>query len=135
MRGTVGEDVAGLDPLARADDRRLVVASDWLRPLELHQRVDVAGSRRLSLSRADDDALRVDALDDAVAARDDAHARVAGNAALHPRADERRLAADERNGLALHVRAHERAVRVVVLEEGHERRRRRATTCFGETSM
>ena len=30
--------------------------------------------------------------------------------------------ADERHGLALHVRAHERAVRVVVLEERHERR-------------
>ena len=31
------------------------------------------------------------------------------------------MRADERHGLTLHVRAHERAVRVVVLEERHER--------------
>ena len=38
-----------------------------------------------------------------------------------PGADERRVRADERHGLTLHVRAHERAVRVVVLEERNER--------------
>ncbi len=37
-------------------------------------------------------------------------------------ADERRLGAHQRHRLTLHVRAHERAVRVVVLEERHERR-------------
>jgi hypothetical protein len=42
-------------------------------------------------------------------------------ALLHARADERRARREERHGLALHVGAHERAVRVVVLEERHER--------------
>jgi len=42
---------------------------------------------------------------------------------LDPRANDRSLRADERDGLALHVRAHERAVRVVVLEERDQRRR------------
>ena len=36
-------------------------------------------------------------------------------------ADERRLGRSERDGLALHVGAHERAVGVVVLEERDER--------------
>ena len=44
------------------------------------------------------------------------------DARLHAGADERRLGADQRHGLALHVRAHERAVRVVVLEERNQRR-------------
>ena len=54
-------------------------------------------------------------------ARDDAHAGVARELAFHARADERRVRADERHGLTLHVRAHERAVGVVVLEERNER--------------
>ena len=48
---------------------------------------------------------------------------VAGDDALEARADDRRLGPEERHRLALHVRAHEGPVRVVVLEEGDERRR------------
>ena len=47
---------------------------------------------------------------------------VAGGAVLDAGADVRRLGADQRNGLALHVGAHERAVGVVVLEERDQRR-------------
>src|SRR4051794_13189315 len=43
-------------------------------------------------------------------------------ALLHAGADDRRLRLEERDGLALHVRAHEGAVRVVVLEERDQRR-------------
>ena len=60
--------------------------------------------------------------DDAGAPRDDDRAGVARHLLLEPRADERRARVEERNGLALHVRAHQRAVRVVVLEERNERR-------------
>ena len=42
--------------------------------------------------------------------------------AFEPRADERRARIEQRNRLALHVRAHQRAVGVVVLEERNERR-------------
>ena len=82
--------------------------------------VDVRHLGALALG-ADDDARGVDALDDAGAARDDAHAGVAREPLLHAGADERRVGAHQRHGLALHVGAHERAVGVVVLEEGHER--------------
>ena len=94
---------------------------DWFERWNLVSVVDV---RDLGLvaSATDDDARRVDALDDAVALGDDAHAGVTRELAFHAGADERRLRADERHGLTLHVRAHERAVRVVVLEERNERR-------------
>ena len=45
-------------------------------------------------------------------------------AALHAGADQRRVGPQQRHGLALHVRAHQRAVGVVVLEERDQRRRR-----------
>ena len=48
-----------------------------------------------------------------------------GGAALHAGADQRRLGLQQRHGLALHVRAHQRAVGVVVLEERDQRRRHR----------
>ena len=119
--GSVGEHVAGLDLVTGADDRRLVVASGLVTPLELHQRVDVRDLGLVGLG-TDDDSRRVDALDRAVAARERAHAGVASELTFHARADERRVAADEGHGLALHVGAHEGAVRVVVLQEGHEGR-------------
>ena len=48
-------------------------------------------------------------------------AGVAGRDAFHAGADDRRLRAQQRNRLALHVRAHQSAVGVVVLEEGNQR--------------
>ena len=49
-------------------------------------------------------------------------ARVEGGAALHARADDRRVRLEQRHGLALHVGAHQGAVGVVVLEERDHRR-------------
>src|SRR5213075_2507026 len=48
--------------------------------------------------------------------------RIDRNLFLETRADKRRLRVEKRHGLALHVRTHERAVRVVMLEERNERR-------------
>ena len=56
---------------------------------------------------------------------EDDRARVAGDRRLEAGADERRLDLEQRHGLALHVRAHQRAVGVVVLEERDQRRRDR----------
>ena len=56
------------------------------------------------------------------------HDDVAGvdcGAVLHAGTDERRLGTDQRHGLTLHVRAHQRAVGVVVLEERDQRGRDR----------
>ena len=66
--------------------------------------------------------VRVDLVDHARAAGDDGDAAIARHRLLHAGADQRRLGADQRHRLALHVRAHQRAVGVVVLEERDQRR-------------
>src|SRR3954466_9379339 len=71
---------------------------------------------------ADDDAARIDLIDDAVAAGHDAHPRIARDGPFDAGTDERSGRAEEGYRLALHVRAHQRAVRVVVLQEGNQRR-------------
>ena len=81
-----------------------------------------SGSLSLSGVGTDHDAGRVDRVDDAVALGDHGDAGVAGDDALDAGADQRRARADQRHRLALHVRAHERAVGVVVLEERDQRR-------------
>ena len=125
--GTVGEDLALADPLPFANDRLLRDAGVLVRALELDELVDV-GAELLRLAGllifgldADDDAVGVDEVDHAAALADDDRAGVTGDDVLHAGADERRLGAEQGNGLALHVRAHECAVRVVVLEERNER--------------
>ena len=112
------------DLIAHLHQRTLVDAGVLVRALVLHQPVDIdARLGRIGLvGRADDDTGRVDLIDDAGAARRDRGARVTRNHAFHAGADERRLGANERHRLALHVRAHQRAVGVVVLEERDERR-------------
>ena len=49
-------------------------------------------------------------------------ARILSQSTLHTRRHQRRLSDEQRHGLALHVRAHQRAVRVIVLEEGNQPR-------------
>ena len=123
----VGDDVAGLHPIADLDHRPLVDAGVLVGPLELPQIVDVDHRvRALGLvGHADHDARRVDLIDHAAAPRHHRGAGVLGDHRFHPGADERRLALDQRHRLALHVGAHERAIGVVVLEERNQRRRHR----------
>ena len=71
----------------------------------------------LAVLRLDDDLLGVDVDDRAGLVGEDDVAGVDGGPVLEPRADERRVGDHQRNRLPLHVRAHQRAVRVVVLEE------------------
>ena len=71
---------------------------------------------------AHDDTLAVHLLDDAGAARGDGGAGIARDRAFHAGADERRIRPQQRHRLALHVRAHQRAVGVIVLEERDQRR-------------
>jgi hypothetical protein len=115
-------------------DRLLADAGVLVRALELRQVVDVGAHllaqrgrilcRRLALD-TDDDAERVDVVDGAGATGDDDRARVARGDVLHAGSDERRPRPQQRHCLALHVRSHQRAVRVVVLEERNQRRRDR----------
>src|SRR4051812_46972066 len=119
-RRAVGQHLAGLDLGAGTDDRLLVDQRALVGAHELLQLVLVAAVLVL-----DDDLGRVDVGHRAVVAGDDHVAGVEGGAALHARTDHRRVGAQERHGLALHVRAHQRAVGVVVLEERDHRRRDR----------
>ena len=116
-----------LTVIAHLHQRTLVDAGVLVRALELHQAVDVdARLGRIEIFRgAHDDTRRVHLVDDAGAARRDRGARVARDRAFHAGADERRLGANQRHRLALHVRAHQRAVGVVVLQERDERGRDR----------
>jgi len=71
----------------------------------------------------DDDLVAVDGSDFAGFFGPQHRARIAGDTVSMPVADERRLGDEERHGLALHVRTHQRAVRVVVFEERNQTRR------------
>ena len=126
-RGTVSDDVALLDAVADAHQRLLVDAGRLVGALELHQPIDVdRGLGRVGLvGGANDDTGRVDLIDHAAAARRDRRAGIARDHRLHAGADQRRVGAHQRHGLTLHVRAHQRAVGVVVLEERDQRRRDR----------
>ena len=112
-------------------DRLLVDASVLVGPLELGELINVAAhfARKLSgmvlAFDADDDALRVDRIDDAVTLGQDHGAGIASGDAFHSGADDRSFGAQQRNRLALHVRAHQCAVSVIVLEERHQRCRNR----------
>src|SRR5205085_2459671 len=112
--------------LADSDNRALIDTGVLVRPLEFGQRVDVR--RHLARDRAvhimicaDDDALTVNVIHHTVAARGDNRARIRRRHLLHARADVWRFGAEQRHTLALHVRSHQRAVRVVVLKERDER--------------
>ena len=115
--GAVGYDVALGDALARADDRALVDAGALVGAGELYELVvlDLAGVV------AHDDVRGRDALDIAVLLGEDGDAGVHGALVLDAGGDDGRLGGHQGHGLALHVRAHQGAVRVVVFEEGYHR--------------
>ena len=93
-------------------------------PQELGQEVEVgpdlvAAGRGLFV-HPDDDPFRVDEFDDPGPLADDDVPGPDGHQALDPGADERGLGTEEGDGLPLHVRPHQGAVGVVVLQEGDE---------------
>ena len=130
--GAVGEDVAGLDLLAELDDRALVdggvlvgapVLLDAVAVL-LREALERHVAALLTLLRGagiDEDLVGGHAGDGPGAFCDDHGAGVARDDFLETRAHQRRLRVEERHALALHVGTHQRAVRVVVLEERNER--------------
>ena len=124
---SVGDDLALDHPIALADNRLLVDAGVLVRALELDELVDVGADFARQLRGmvlafdAHDDALGVDRVDDAVALGQDHSAGVARGNAFHAGADQRSFGNQQRNGLALHVCAHQRAVGVVMLKERHQR--------------
>ena len=113
------------DVVADLHQRTLVDVGVLVAALVLDQVVDVdadVARRRLGVVDAHDDAARVDVVDLAAAARLHRGAGVDRRGALDAGADQRLLGPQARDRLALHVGAHQRAVRVVVLEERDQRR-------------
>jgi hypothetical protein len=66
--------------------------------------------------------VRIDLVDHAATAGRDRGAGIARDDGFHAGADKGRVGANQRHRLALHVRAHQRAVGVVVLQERDQRR-------------
>ena len=134
---SVGEHLALLDLLTFLDDRLLVDAGAGVRAHELAQRVghDAFGNIRLHRIRiaeeflfgnrhgaigSRDDDFRRGGGNDAVGFGDHHRTRIASSFRFETGADERCFGNEKRHALALHVRAHERAVRVVVLKERNQ---------------
>ena len=100
-------------------DVRVLVAA-----LVLDEVVDVHAhltGHRLGVVDADHDAVGVDIVHHAAAAGGHHGAGVHRRHTLDTRADEGLFGAQRGHRLALHVGAHQRAVGIVVLQEGHER--------------
>ena len=116
-RRAVSQHVASLDAVVLAHDRAMVNAAGLVGALEFRNQVLVV----FAVISQDNDGLTVNVVDYAGVLRNQDFARVNGNTVLDARADERCRGAQQRNCLALHVRAHERTVSVVVLQERNER--------------
>ena len=118
---TVGDRRTDLDPVALADQRTLVDAGALVGALELREAVGGVGA--VVVHRLDEVGGHL--LDHTGGVGDDHVTGVNGSAVLDAGADQGAVALDERDRLALHVGTHERAVGVVVLEEGDQGRRDR----------
>ena len=114
---TVGDDLALDDPRALVDDRLLVEAGALVRPAELVQPVGAVAAVVVHHR----DVVGGGLFDHTRLLGDDDVAGVLGRAGLHAGADQRRLAAQQRDRLALHVGAHQRPVGLVVLQERDHR--------------
>src|SRR5579883_1123488 len=122
---TIGKHLAFFHAVAHANKGLLVNASVLIRTLEFDERVDIGADFAAQHAGvvgldAHDDAFGVHLVNDAIALAKDDGAGIARGDALHAGADERSFSPDERHGLALHVGTHERAIRVVVLEERNQ---------------
>ncbi len=130
-RRAVSDDLSGADLLAQlnqgplVDGGVLIGAPELLHPIA----VVLMQPRQWSLphpgsvgARVDDDLVGGYPGDRAGPPGDDHRTRVPGHLLLQAGAHQRRLREEERHTLALHVRAHECAVRVIVLQERDQRR-------------
>src|SRR5690606_18806899 len=125
-RGTVGQDVATRDFLAVAHQRTLRDAGVLVGAGVLDQVVDIHAcltGLRFFVIHTHDDTAGVDVVDHATTLGHHAHAGVLRHVALHAGTNQRLLGTQGGHSLTLHVRTHQGAVGVVVLEEGNQRGR------------
>ena len=113
--GAVGENLSVLHLLTELHHGALILARALVESNELTQHI--------LISIVDDDALAVDIGHGSTTNGGHDHAGEVAHGAFHTRGNARWIDLDQRHCLTLHVRTHERAVCVVVLEERNERRR------------
>ena len=114
--GAVGNDLLGVHPLAHHHDGALVDAGAGIAPGELGQMVGLY----VAVVILDGDVGGGNRGDGAGLLRLDADLGVHGGLMLDAGGNDGRLGGQQRHGLTLHVCAHQRAVGVVVLQEGNE---------------
>src|SRR5690606_2142979 len=127
-RRAVRHDVATRDQFALFDQRALVDTGVLVGAGVLGQVVDInTGITGLGLFviHAHYDTRSVDGLDHTTATRHHAHTGVLCHITLDTGTYQRLFSAQRRYGLTLHVRTHQGAVSVVVLEEGNQGRSHR----------
>ena len=128
--GAVGNDLAFLHRVALADENLLVDAGGRVGAHEFSDMIDVDAFLRrvpdllLALRQfavlREDDLTAGDGRDFSALFGRDHRAGIARHTFFQPRRNQRRFGDDQRHRLALHVRAHQRAVGVVVLQEGNQ---------------
>ena len=122
---TLGHRLPHAHERALVDGGVLVGAPVLLEPVAVE--VAESGERAVAINHTDqpgidDDLVGCDAGHDTRTPRDDHGTRVDSHRRFEASSHERRARIQQGHGLALHVRAHQRAVGVVVLEERNERR-------------
>ncbi len=123
--GAIRQHLSLADAISHAHQRLLVNAGILVRTLEFDQRIDVRADFAAEHAgvigfHANDNALGVHLIDDAIAAADHYRSGIASGDTFHARTHERRFATDERHGLTLHVGAHQGAIGVIVFEEWNQ---------------
>ena len=112
-------DILAVHALADVDDRVLVDAGSVVGAQELGELVFL----RLAVVVSHGDGAGVHLGHDAVALGEDGDLGVHADLVLHTGTDDGSLGSEQRNGLTLHIRAHQGTVRVVVRQERDHRGR------------
>ena len=112
---TVGQNLTGFNFFAFADEGFLVQASSFVELVELTEFVFVG--------IVNDDAFGIDVGDLAALASFDDESAVLDDFGFHARSHDGGFGTKQGHGLALHVRSHQRAVGIIVLEERNQRGR------------
>ena len=112
----IGENTALDERVTFVDARALIDTRPLVGATELQQTVGFSAQRRV----VDHDRITVDFDNGAVVVGQQHVTSVASRAGFDAGTDVRSRWLDQRNRLALHVRAHQRAVRIVVLKERNQ---------------
>ena len=123
---TVGHNVAGLDFVADLNQRHLVNAGVLVRAAEFLQLVNFnAHIGAVAFLGTNHNTVGVNRVDDTVILGNHGRAGILGDGSFHAGTDQRGFRTQQGHALTLHVRTHQRTVRVVVFQERNQSGRNR----------